>query len=160
MEMNYKKFISCLIIILEIGCVWYLYPKERLLAAFDLEQLMSYICLDTKDMVVAHRRATELDYKDIGIGAYVMVYYADLLPKPGKDYLIRFGPLSSERRENYLLEANPAIKFYIKNDYSWENIRAIFKRAAEDFSNNSEQCYGTARTGYNHFTDYYDATRD
>jgi len=88
-----SKAVVSLVIIMELAALFYVFPREETRRADDFISGMDKICLATSDLFEARKRSLLVaEVLELPVDERAIMYYADLEPAGGKEYLVSFAP--------------------------------------------------------------------
>lgn len=143
-----NKTIICIVILCEVLCIAYLFPRKGVPAQDPIGRKLSKICLNARDPFQAYERANYL-ISDHGFqsGLFDIMFFADIKPRSGKDYIVYFDPPPKRRDGFFLLNPGGKIEIYIKNLNKFKEFRSALN-ALEEFYDELDSLYDIGRNGY------------
>ena len=128
MEKKYLSIIVFVIIIFELIVLIYVSPRKDIPRDYFTEYILSKICLNTKDLFEAPKRALVAKYiLSDRCDERLIMYYADLVPKPNKEYIVCLGSLCPQVYDDYYLaEEVDGVSVFLPYGLKIEMIRDLF----------------------------------
>jgi hypothetical protein len=115
-----KKMIMAAVVLMELLCLFYVFPRQISVRAAAFENFWSKLCLNSTDLFEATRRGIKVRPSFYLIDDRVSMYYADLAPKADKNYIMYFETVPSEKFLRYNSEIINGQKVYLPKGVSWD----------------------------------------
>jgi hypothetical protein len=138
LQTNRKKIITWLVIILEISTLYYIYPKIHSFRIEPLRQVLSRICINTTNLFEANKRCRVFRNQPWDLDERFVMYYADLVQKQDKKYLIYLGEVPIGLSEYYHSEVVNNENLYLIRSLSWQRYSELFAFSAKDYFKGNE----------------------
>jgi len=148
MEKVRRTLIFCIVILMELLCIYYIYPKNELPKNDPMGRKLSRICLNSNNLFVAYKRA-ELLHSIVGlnVGILNIMFYADKDSDPAKEYILHFSPLPEGLARFYDLDNQCGSEVFIRNDINFNEYKDTVNELVEDYER-ADKTFAIGRGGY------------
>ncbi len=139
--MTLKKTITKIIIIVQLLCVYFVYPKKVEPRAFYLNNFLSKICLNSAELLGAPNKIDLLDEEMI-LPYFEMMCFMDILPQEGKEYLFFLNPPPVVLQDYYYPEKRcRGYTIYSRKGWAWDDYKNKLDILVQHTIKNMNECY-------------------